>query len=296
MNRTEWITVIASTSLIGVLIFAVQATRAQRKVTSVETQRKVAVPVSRSKGTEQVSKNPLPPEMKATIEADFARARVKTNEARLLFEQGKMREAEAVCQESFDLAPRFNNTPYAPDQKQLMGEINYAEGKYKEALYWFGDRANTRDDRQSFDIALCYVRMGDYGNAKRHYSHDLVYRYSSSTTAADLPVVHNLRSLEAAILLAQALDYDVSGEKKKASDGYDAAARLEPTNMWLHAKRGWIAIRAGRQEDGLALMRKAALSSNPSIISDVKGWVDKKEVAELRKASGIVDKPTTPAD
>jgi tetratricopeptide (TPR) repeat protein len=215
-------------------------------------------------------------------------SRARIQEARTLFSAGNNTKAKAECQAALAVAPRLNGAVHAPDAKQLLGEIYYTEGNYKQALYWFGDRAkNTKDDRQDFDIALCYVRLGDFQTARRHYSHDLVYRNSSSTTAADLPVIRDLKSLEASILLARGLDHDMTGQMKEASADYDAAARLAPDNAWLQHRRGWIAIRAGRKEEGLGLLRRASVSNNPRIQGDARRWLGDKEVDAIQKAQRI---------
>ncbi len=287
MNRFPWMVNLAVlVAVSAVVLRATEARQVPRPVPKPHVKNGTAIHTPRGGG--EVYKSPMPRAVKEAIEADLARASAKIKYARSLFEAGKNAEAKAACQEAFNLAPKFNGKPFAPDTKQLMGDIHYAEGNYKQALYWFGDRAkNTKDDQQDFDIALCYVRMGDYQEAKRHYSHQLVFRNSSLTKEVDLPVIRDLKSLEASILLARGLDYYVTSNQEKASEYYDAAALLAPSNPWLMHQRAVIAWRKGRREESLDLFRKVAvLSDSPRIVGDARRYVGGDQIDALRAARG----------
>ena len=259
-----------------VAISHVEMAHAQKKTPAVKTTQTKPAVVNTPKSPFY---NPLDDDTIRRLDAASARVKERVDDARRLLESGDSEGAKAKAMTAFDVAPVWNGVPRAETAERLLGEIAYAQKNYREALRWFSKYGeNTMDERLVYDIALCYVQMRDYGNAKRCYSHDLIYENSSMTVATDLPVVHNLQSLEASILMARGLEYNSIGQHKKAISDYDAASRLAPDNAWVRFRKGESLRFSGRHEDAKVAYREAARLGNVRVTKMAKEYLWQDEL------------------
>ena len=81
----------------------------------------------------------------------------------------------------------------------------------------------------NLNVALAYVRLGNYLQAKKFYSDQDVLQYKS-IKAEYLPGTDNIRLLEASILLGRGLDTFFTGQKEESFDNFAAANKIVPEN------------------------------------------------------------------
>ena len=103
-----------------------------------------------------------------------------------------------------------------------------------------------------------------------------------------MPVLRDLKSLEASVLMARGLDSLLTGEQKSAAQNCEAAARLVPPCPWLQYMRADLALKTGRREEGLSLLREVAVTSNaPEIVNKSQQWLGRGYVNKARAAKGM---------
>lgn len=155
-----------------------------------------------------------------------------------LYEAGDLAGAEQAYLKALDAAPTFGGYVKlsAPFIGRQLGQAYLKDGKYDKAIYWLsGARKNltTVGGGLGLELALAYVRLGDYKNASRFYSDQSILRYLSDGEGVlpqDLPGTDSPKALEASILFARGLDAYFEARDDDALVDLQAAHALVPDN------------------------------------------------------------------
>jgi tetratricopeptide (TPR) repeat protein len=219
---------------------------------------------ARGKGT------PTDPEGEARYRKAIEPTEHSLRTAQDLYRSGDLVGAERAARETITLAAGLS--PLAQElARRLVGQIRMQQGRYKDALEWLGaDWLAGKDARLDLDIALCYVRLGNYTKAKRFYSDKALLRYTS-IQPEDLPGASNPQSLEASILLARGLDkfFTASGQMDALSD-LNAAGRLAPRNGLISYYAGMSLVHMDRPAEAAPYFRRAAQYGRGKIAQDAQ--------------------------
>ncbi|RZM12236.1 MAG: tetratricopeptide repeat protein, partial [Pedobacter sp.] len=170
----------------------------------------------------------------AAMNAASQRANSTSRKARELLDNGNLAAAKAEALKSLKASPTVNGISLAVRPNMLLGEIALLQGNNEEALRYFTSlRKNSMVDGLDWNIAVCYVRLGNYTEAKRYYSEDGFLKMATNLTRNDLPGTRTPRQLEASILAALAAEAATVGQNEKALRYLDAAAQVAPNNAWI---------------------------------------------------------------
>lgn len=190
-----------------------------------------------------------------------AKAQPFEDRARQLLARGDLSGAEKACREALRLHPRFIKEGDSW-LLQLLGEIQLAQGKPKEALAsllpCYKTGGASADDLR-LDTALAYVKLGDLPNAQRYFKGDALERHLSKGLLAGLPQGRTVRDMEALIRFAQAIEHERHADSQGALPLFLEAERLNPANRTFILGAGNALMNAGRY--GEAANRYSKLAS-----------------------------------
>ena len=199
-----------------------------------------------------ISAMPLDPKSVAEDRTAFALLEAFTHEAEADYHSGDLAGAEAACFQAFSAAPVMGGQKQQlPYVDLLLGRIYLKGGQYAKALPRL-QRAQLHPVTSGIDLdlALAYVRLGDYDNASRFYSDQSILRYLSDGEGVlpqELPGTDSSNyALEASILFARGLDTHFEARDDEALVDFQAAHASCPGQVpWLnrlplrpHSERG----------------------------------------------------------
>lgn len=228
-----------------------------------------AMPLNRQGSTA----HPPSPAAAALNAALFGKEYRLAREAEQLAKAGDLRSAEKACLAALAAAPPVQQHP-DPDVEQLLGRIYLREGRYQEAIpHLQACDPYIRQDIQGLDLTVAYARLGDYAHARNYYN-DRIVRNTRMTkeplTAADLPGVSDLRSLEASALLMSGLDDFFHADKDNALAHLLAAEHLKPNNAVTAYFVGQILLDRGRSAEAITRFEKVVASPHSSIFLELQ--------------------------
>jgi tetratricopeptide (TPR) repeat protein len=200
----------------------------------------------------------IPREESNRRDAKYADADALEKDARRLLRQKDLPRAESVCRQALDA---FKDDPHRTTVKRLLGEILLKKGEPAQAVAILTETEGHNDHEADLDIALCYVRLGDFARAKAYYTDQVVLSYVSNATARDLPGVSNMRSLEASISLSKAVrayGHDLEG----SLEDFETAGRLAPRNALVAHFHAFALGRLKRYDEAEKYLKVAAANDN----------------------------------
>lgn len=204
------------------------------------------------------------PQGKAEEDAAYAPSDAFKKQAQALYEAGDLSGAEAACFNALNFPPVIGGQPqHVPFVAHLLGQIYLKGGQYEKAIHWLGGaRLNTTTvgDGLDLDLALAYVRMGDYKNASRFYSDGATLQYhfaGKDVLPQDLPGTSSPRALEASILLARGLNAYFEARHEDALTDFQSANRLVPDNALIAYHSAELLSEKGRYADAVPLFEIA---------------------------------------
>lgn len=182
----------------------------------------------------------LSPEVVKARQDAMAPSEALRLQGQALYEAGDLAGAEQADLKALDAAPVFGYMkPSEPLIARQLGQAYLKDGKYDQAIHWLGGAKKTLTTvggGLDLDLALAYIRMGDYANASRHYSDQAIMQYHSggkNVLLQDLPGTDTPQALEASILLARGQDAYSEYRHDAALEDFQAAARLAPNNVLI---------------------------------------------------------------
>ncbi|RYZ87044.1 MAG: tetratricopeptide repeat protein [Proteobacteria bacterium] len=201
-----------------------------------------------------------------------ARSLKAIQKAQALFDAGDIQGAKSAYVNAASLAPlRSGLQPAYPQQTYLLGKIALADGNVDEALQRFLDYQQTSytNDGLELNIALCYIRKGDYERAGEIYKKWIDENVSESI-AQDLPGTTGSQVFEASILAVRALNADSMGQYEKAVRDYTAASRLAPNNALILHRKGLSLMKARRGEEAVTAFKQVLQLGNSPYTEEAK--------------------------
>ena len=219
-----------------------------------------------------ISANPVVGRDLAEREAAYAPSDALRRQAITLSEAGDLKGAEAACIDALNSPPIIRGQPqHVPFVAQLLGQIYLKDGQYEKAVQWLqGARPNTAGGSLNLDLALAYVRLGDYAHAQECYSDRATLRYYSEGTSQDLPGADSPQALEASILLARGLDAYLEHWYDDALPDLQRANKLAPGNAVIAYHCAQILNEKGRYAEAAPLYEIAAARGHGIIGDDAK--------------------------
>lgn len=219
------------------------------------------------------------PQDQAEEEAAFAPVNGFMKQAKALSDSGDLAGAEQAYLNALDAAPVIQGrTQHVPFAALLLGQTYLEDGKYDKAVYWLSGAKKTTSTvggRLDLDLALAYVRSGDYANAKSHYSDQAIMQYHSGSKKLlpeDLPGTDTPQALEASILLARGEDAYLEHRRDDALVDFQEAHRLAPDNAMIAGHCGELLSTSGHGAEAVPLLEQAATGRGP-IAEDAKRWL-----------------------
>ena len=230
---------------------------------------------------------------------------VMMKEATELWRAGDLDAAEGKCREALQVFRTYianlpkdlpgDATYMLGKPKTILANIQLAKGQYKAALEGYrevtDDFSKVHTSSSEFDIflnvALCYIRLGDYEKAKKFYSNEILLN-DSSVSKEELPGTDNPRALEASILLTRG----TMAQPKEALTDYESASKLAPRNGMLAYVQARTLMDLKRYDEALPMFTRAVRFGNPAQIKSAKStmiqmWPRAKAEAAIREAAKI---------
>ncbi len=278
--------------IVGALaaLLAVQAqdnSAGQRTTQAIEPPqdvKEVALPAP-VKGQSKVPQNPNYDPAKDPMKPGDDRVKA----ARELLHKGDLDAAERKCREAIKI---FRGSYAADWPKELLGDIQLAKGQYEEALESYGvARSHSANPGLSLNVAFCFIRLGDYKNAKKSYSDRYLLR-NTGVNKEDLPGIDDVRALEASILLARGAEARSTGDYKEAVANFEPALKLAPRNGMLAYVQARTLMDLKRYDEALPMFTRAVRFGNPAQVKSAKStmiqmWPRDKADAAIRDAAKI---------
>ena len=217
--------------------------------------------------TGAISAYPLTGPGLAEREAAYAPSDAFRKEAMSLYQSGDMTGAETACLKALNAPPVIQGQPqHVPFVAELLGKIYLKEGQYEKAVQFFQSaRPNTAGGSLDLNLALAYVRLGDYKHAQEFYSDQATLRYYPQGDAHDLPGTNSPGNLEASILLARGLDAYLEHRYDDALPDLQRANKLAPNNALIAYHCAQILSDKGRYSEAAPLYKIAAATGRGGI-------------------------------
>ena len=208
---------------------------------------------------------------------------VMMKEAAELWRAGDLDAAEGKCRKALQFFRTYianlpKNLPgdatyLLGEPKTILANIQLAKGQYKAALEGYREVTENfsmvHTSSSEYDIflnvALCYIRLGDYEKAKKFYSDEILLR-DSNFSKEDLPGTDNPRALEASILLACGTLANAEG----ALANYESAIKLAPRNGVLAYRQAMLLMRLKRYDEALPMFARAVRFGTGEDAKDAK--------------------------
>ena len=225
-----------------------------------------------SSSTGAMSAFPLTGRGLAERNAAYAPSDAFRKQAMSLYEAGDMAGAETACLNALNAVPIIQGQPqHVPFVAELLGKVYLKEGQYEKAVQWLqGARPNAAGGSLNLDLALAYVRLGDFKQAQECYSDQATLRYYSQGTSQDLPGTDSPNNLEASILLARGLDAYLEHRFDDALPDLQRANKLAPNNALIAYHCAQILADKGRYAEAEPLYETAAARGHGMIGEDAK--------------------------
>ncbi len=185
--------------------------------------------------------NPPPAAETARLNAAFVPSTKAEQNARQLFREGKLAEAEVECRRAIAIAPLFNGKPFDGTALPLLGDILLAQGHNHDALecYLRIVTSSVPDDPQkpkpNLNAALAYCRLGNFEMAKKYAPDQVLINLTDNKSLADWPGTSDIHALEASLLMVRGFDLASSAQHLEALSYLEPASKLAPKN-WLIAR------------------------------------------------------------
>lgn len=219
-----------------------------------------------------VSANPLTGSGLAEWHAAYAPSDALYTQAKALSDAGDLKGAEAACIDALSTPPVLRGQAMpVPFVAHLLGQIYLKDGQYEKAVQWLqGARSNTAGGSLNLDLALAYIRLGDYTHAQECYSDQATLRYCPEQTSQDLPGTASPQALEASILLARGLDAFLEGRHNDALPDLQRANKLAPSNAVIAYQCAQILSEKGRYAEAAPLYETATARGHGIIGDDAR--------------------------
>ena len=225
------------------------------------------------------SASPLSPEAVKAMQEDMAPSETLRKQGQALYEAGDLAGAEQTYLKALDAAPDFGNgvKPTAALIGRLLGQAYLKDGQYDKAIHWLGGarKTLTTGGGLDLDLALAYVRSGDYANARSLYSDQAIMQYHSGgkkLLSEDLPGTDTPQALEASILLARGEDAYLEHRRDDALVDFQAAHRLAPDNAMIAGHCGELLSTSGHGAAAVPLLEQGEKGRGP-IAEDARRWL-----------------------
>lgn len=216
----------------------------------------------------------FPPDAQAMAEDKAAHAPSDAfyQQAKTLYQSGDFKGAEEACLNALNVPPVIHGqTQYVPFVANLLGQIYLKDGQYEKAIQWLqGSKAHTVGGTLNLDLALAYLRLGDYKQAQECYSDQATLRYYPQGDSSDLPGTDSPDHLEASILLARGLDAYLEHRYDDALPDLQRANTLAPSNALIAYHCAKILDDKGHYSEATALYKIAAATGRGIISEDAK--------------------------
>lgn len=221
------------------------------------------VPVRNPREVRRPFAVPSDPQVLAEERATYAPSDAFRKQAETDYQSGDLVGAEAACFQAFSAAPTIHGQKQQPPFiGLLLGRIYLKGGQYAKAVSWLQRmKPHTVTSGLDLDLALAYVRLGDYKNASRFYSDGATLQYhfaGKDVLPQDLPGTDTPGMLEASILLARGLDAYYEARRDDALVDFQAANRLAPNNALIAYHCATILSEKGQVTKAAALYARAA--------------------------------------
>ena len=271
MKTTRYLSLV----LIGVVAAAVygqSASKAKKMIKSSPATTSQSSPSAKEAApfSGAVSANPPSKEMQAQMNAAYAQSDAFYKQATALSQAGDLKGAEAACIDALNSPPIIRGQPqHVPFVAHLLGQIYLKDGQYQKAVYWLqGAHPNTAGGSLNLDLALAYLRLGDYAHARECYSDQATLRYCSDQTSEDLPGTASPQALEASILLARGVDAFLEERNDDALPDLQRANQLAPSNPVIAYQYAQVLSRKKQYSEAMPLYRLTALKGHGRISDD----------------------------
>ncbi|MDQ2800814.1 MAG: tetratricopeptide repeat protein [Armatimonadota bacterium] len=216
---------------------------------------------------------PPDPQSQAEEDAAFAPSDAFYKQAKTLYASGDLAGAEAACLNALNNPPVFQGrTLHVPFVADLLGQVYLKDGQYEKAIYWLqGARHTTMDSSLNLNLALAYLKQGDFQTARRHYSAEAAAKAMSTLneySPQDLPGTDTPDALEASILMARGVDASCEDRMDDALPDLQRANQLAPDNALVAYHYARLLNEKGRLTEALPLYEQAASKSHGRAASD----------------------------
>jgi len=266
LTAARWSIVALVTLLAAVVTFGASHQKISRKITNAKTTNVSPVVSVHNLGNPQISfAVPSDPQVLAKEREIYAPSEAFRKQAQEQYAFSDLAGAEASCFQALNAAPVIQGQKQPPPFVDLLlGQIYLRGGQYAKAISWLqGAKSHTVTSGLDLDLALAYVRLGDYNNASRLYSDQSVLQ--------DLPGTDSPSALEASILLARGLDVYFEHRHDEALVDFQAAHRLAPDNAVIACYCAYILSEEGRHSEATLLFQHAAATGRGALASEAKG-------------------------
>ena len=219
-----------------------------------------------------VSASPLTGPGLAEREAAYAPSDAFRKQAISLYEAGDMSGAETACLNALNAVPIVQGHPQpVPFVSELLGRIYLKDGQYQKAVQCLQEaRPHAAGGALNLDLALAYVRLGEYKQAQECYSDQATLRYYPQGTSEDLPGTDSPSRLEASILLARGLDAYLEHRYDDALPDFQRANQLAPENALIAYHCARILTDKGQYSKASSLYATAARTGHGAIAEEAK--------------------------
>ena len=220
-----------------------------------------------SAATGAISAYPLTGPGLAERAAAYAPSDAFRKEAVSLYQSGDTTGAEAACLNALNAPPVIQGQPqHVPFVAELLGKVYLKEGQYEKAVQWLqAARPNTAGGSLNLDLALAYIRLGNYKQAQERYSDQATLRYYPQGNSQDLPGTDSPSNLEASILLARGLDAYLEHRYDDALPDLQRANQLAPSNALIAYHCAQILTDKGRYSEAASMYKTAAATGHGAI-------------------------------
>ena len=265
MRTLRYVTLAIAALLIVAITYGKGVGRASRKVVDTATagMMRRASPYYTSGALSALGESP---QGKAEDHAAYAASDAFRKQAQALYESGDLAGAETACLNALASPPVIQgHTQHVPFVAHLLGQIYLKDGQYEKAIYWLKNAkltTTTVGGGLDLDLALAYVRQGDYKSASRFYGDRSTLRYLSDREGVltqDLPGTDSPKRLEASILLARGLDAHSEARDDEALVDLQAAHTLAPDNPLIAYHCARILSEKRRFVEATPLYERAAM-------------------------------------